>query len=409
MRRATLLVAIAGTFAVAATSAPEALAANATYNVLKCHASSRSAAEAVSEARGAYSTQNRCPGTDQRLELSNLGFATAGQNGFWRFNAPPGTEIVAVNVRANLRRENHHLAQIVAVDAQGGTRVIGNGLDSAQGYQAYSASGLRHVALVAILICSDGGGCPYSEHAHAYVQNIELVLADRYDPRVASVTGGLVEPGWKRGGLRLQAQASDVGSGIEHLRALVNGVEVGRASPACGGVLGGPYSSLLAPCPVSPVGVDLDRTLNTAATPFRSGPNTLLVCPEDFAGNAGGCASRTIYVDNSPPGLAFANRQDAGDPELIRVRVTEPDSGLDTAGISYRPVGSTVWTPLGVETVAGELRARVDSDAVPSGDYEFRADAVDVAGNGAETTRARSSPATVSTASGVQTDPPTGR
>ena len=87
------------------------------------------------------------------------------------------------------------------------------------------------------------------------------------------------------------------------------------------------------------------------------------------------------------PRLAFTNRQDAGDPELIRVRVSEPHSGLDSARISYRPVGGSVWTPLGVEGVPGELRARVDSDAVPAGDYELRAEAIDVAGNAAETTR----------------------
>jgi hypothetical protein len=380
-------MAIAGGLVVAGTSAPAALAANATYTVLKCHANSASAAQAISESRGAYSTQNRCPGTDRRLELSNLGFATAGQNGFWRFNAPPGTEIVAVNARANLRRENHHLAQLVAVDAQGGTRVLANGLDSSQGYQAYSTSGLRHVALVVLLICSDGGGCAYAPHAHAHVQNIELVLADRYDPRVTSVGGGLLEPGWQRGTARLQAQASDIGSGLEHLRAWANGVEIGRARPTCGGVLGGPYTSLLAPCPVAPVGGGLDLAIDSAAAPFGDGANALLVCPEDFAGNRGGCVSRTVFVDNAPPQLAFTNRQDAGDPELIRVRVAEPHSGIDSARISYRPVGGSVWTPLGVEGIHGELRARVDSDAVPAGEYELRAEAVDVAGNIAATTR----------------------
>ena len=260
MRRAALLTAISfASVAAATTSPPAALAANATYTVLKCHANSRSAAEAISESRGAYSTQNRCPGTDRRLELSNLGFATAGQNGFWRFNAPPGTEIVAVNARANLRRENHHLAQIVAVDAQGGTRVLANGSDSSQGYQAYSSSGLRHVALVVILICSDGGGCAYAPQAHAHVQNIELVLADRYDPRVTAVGGGLVEPGWKRGTEELRAQATDMGGGIEHLRAWVNGVEVGRANPACGGVLGRPVLEPVgAVSRFDLIGVDLD-------------------------------------------------------------------------------------------------------------------------------------------------------
>jgi hypothetical protein len=152
-------------------------------------------------------------------------------------------------------------------------------------------------------------------------------------------------------------------------------------------VLGGPYTSLLAPCPVSPFGDGLDLSVNTATAPFGNGPNALLVCPEDFAGDAGGCASRTVFVDNAPPLLAFTNRQDADDPELIRVRVAEPHSGIDSAQISYRPVGGSVWTPLAVDGIHGELRARVDSDAVPAGEYELRAEAVDVAGNAAATTR----------------------
>lgn len=387
MRRPAAVVAPVLALALLATVAPAAQGAGGAYAVLKCHASSRSAAEAVSESRGTYPTQNRCAGEDQRLEVTNNGYATAGQNGFWRYNAPPGTEIVGVSASANLRRENHHLAQLVAVDAQGGTRVLANGPDSGEGFQTYSVDGLDHVALVAILICGDGGGCAASERAHAYVRDLALVLADRHDPAVTGLSGGLVEPGWRRGTQSLQAQATDLGAGLAQLRAWVNGVQVGQGSPACGGVLGARFASALAPCPVAPVGDGFDVSLNTGASPFLDGPNTLLVCAEDFAGNPGPCASRTAYVDNAPPRLAFANDQDPDDPELIRASVAEPHSGLDSAAISYRRRGATVWTPLAVEVAGDELRARVDSDALPAGEYELRAEATDAAGNRAETTR----------------------
>jgi len=386
-RGCALAVATVLSLALGWAGAPGALGAGATYTVLKCHASSRSASEASAQSRGAYPTQNRCAGTDQRLEVTNDGYATAGQSGVWTYSAPAGTEIVAVNARANLRRDNHHLAQLVAIDAQGGTRVLANGPDSGEGFQPYSVAGLRHVALALILFCGDGGGCAASEQAHAYAQNLELVLADRSDPAVTAISGGLVEPGWKRGTLRLQAQAADTGSGLERLRAWVNGVQVGEANPVCAGSLGTSTASMLAPCPVAPLGEGFDVSLDTRVAPFVDGPNALLVCAEDFAGNPGSCASRTVYADNAPPQLAFASSQDADDPELIRVRVAEPHSGLDSAAISYRPAGGAVWTPLAVAIGDGELRARIDSGALPPGDYELRAEASDAAGNRAETTR----------------------
>ncbi len=226
-RRALALIALGAPVAAMIAPVP-ALGAGATYNVLKCHVNSRPATEAVAEVRGPYSTANRCAGNDQRLEVTNFGFATAGQTAFWRFNAPAGTAIVGVNVRANLRRDSHHLAQLVAVSSQGTPTVLANGPDTAEGFQNHSFTGLDHVAFVIHLLCSDGGGCAYAEQAHAYAQNIELVLADRSDPQVTSVSGSLVGGGWLRGSHRLQGQATDLGSGLETLVGRANGVEVGE-------------------------------------------------------------------------------------------------------------------------------------------------------------------------------------
>jgi hypothetical protein len=114
--------------------------------------------------------------------------------------------------------------------------------------------------------------------------------------------------------------------------------------------------------------------------------NLVTLCAADFAGNET-CTSRTIRVDNVAPTMAFTSAQDVDDPEMIHAVVFDADSGVADGEISYRAEGEAAWRPLETAVVAGELRARVDSTSVSAGSYEFRAEAVDHAGNVAETTR----------------------
>ena len=64
-------------------------------------------------------------------------------------------------------------------------------------------------------------------------------------------------------------------------------------------------AALLAVCPVDahPVfGVAPD----TRSAPFHDGANPIAICAVDFAGDET-CQSQVVYVDNTPPALAFAN------------------------------------------------------------------------------------------------------
>ncbi len=91
-----------------------------------------------------------------------------------------------------------------------------------------------------------------------------------------------------------------------------------------------------------------------------------------------------VKIDREPPRLAFANAQDARDPELIEARAEDRDSGLDPGrgSIAVRRVGSGErFTALPTQVSAGSLRAHWDSGASPVGEYEFRATAYDAAGN----------------------------
>jgi 5-hydroxyisourate hydrolase-like protein (transthyretin family) len=171
---------------------------------------------------------------------------------------------------------------------------------------------------------------------------------------------------------------------VNRVVGFVNGVEIARAGTCDTAGLGWPYAGKLSPCAGSAA---FDLTQNTAGSPFHNGENTVQIQPVDFTGNRGPTVTRTVHVDNAVPELAFANAQDPDDPELIRAPVWDPHSGVAGGKLALRSVGGSDWQPLDTQVVDGELRARVDSSAMPPGDYEFRAEAADVAGNVAETTR----------------------
>ncbi len=56
-------------------------------------------------------------------------------------------------------------------------------------------------------------------------------------------------------------------------------------------------------------------------------------------------------------------------------------SGVEAGKVAYKRDGTNEWHELPTVTQAGELRARVDSEAVPAGRYDFKAWAEDEAGN----------------------------
>lgn len=89
-----------------------------------------------------------------------------------------------------------------------------------------------------------------------------------------------------------------------------------------------------------------------------------------------------IKIDRTSPGIAFTNAQDPNDPELVRAVVSDGLSGAAGGQIELHRVGSSEpYAPLDTELVDGTLQARWQSDSFPAGEYEFRATAVDAAGN----------------------------
>ncbi|MDX6610311.1 MAG: hypothetical protein QOF85_2236 [Solirubrobacterales bacterium] len=127
----------------------------------------------------------------------------------------------------------------------------------------------------------------------------------------------------------------------------------------------------------------------------RAGVYSLGVWLRDEAGNetASSAASLPLRFDDVPPGVAFEPAP-AGDapPAQIVVQISDVHSGPSGGEIHYRRLGSEQWTELPAKFQRGEsadsatLLARLPTDLGP-GTYVFRADAVDAAGNAANSTR----------------------
>jgi hypothetical protein len=140
-------------------------------------------------------------------------------------------------------------------------------------------------------------------------------------------------------------------------------------------------------------GHDLGALQNLFAP--RAGIYSLSVWLRDEAGNEAPSAAVTVPLrfDDVPPGVAFEPPPAGGSPPSeIGVQITDAHSGPASGEIHFRRLDSQQWTELpakfshGTPADTAQLLAHLPSDLGP-GTYVFRADAVDVAGNTASTTR----------------------
>lgn len=130
-----------------------------------------------------------------------------------------------------------------------------------------------------------------------------------------------------------------------------------------------------------------DRTLP------RPGIYEIQVWLRDEAGNEapGSAVTVPLRFDDLAPGIAFAAETAPGLPEVVRAGIADAHSGPAKGEIQYRRLGTDRWLELPTKLEPGEgagtarLAARLPELA--PGTYAFRAEAVDVAGNAATTTR----------------------
>jgi hypothetical protein len=366
--------------------ATSASASGARYKVVQCDPLNRGQ-HAVLEANLAYDARSFCANTAQEhaIQVNNTNSAGFGRSGRASWSvASSALGIVGLKVQGKLRRDHGHRSRLYMGDEHLNETIrVATGGTGPTDFDGYAWNGSRQESFVASLSCQEADGCPQSNLAKTWIRDVELTLADYSDPLLTQLSGSILDGGWLRGNADLFGRATESGSGVLELSVAINGVRLAAEEPGCAGAIpGSPFSKRFEPCPRE---AELAIQWNTAQAPFLNGQNALAICALDFAGNEA-CESREVFIDNSSPALAFRNTQSAEDPDLIRAPVTEPHSGLASARIYYRPVGGSLWQPLRTQVVGGELQARVDSASVPAGDYEFMAEATDMAGNETSTT-----------------------
>lgn len=369
---------------VVAASAPRARAGR--YTVVQCDPAGRAFADAEFERRngGDYGFAHRCEEDEDASSLQIYTITTTPQNHYGRISwtAPTGARIIGVGLEAKLRSDGGQQARLSFID-QSGAEVgrVATGSSAAVGFERFErqlTDGGRG-RFAASLTCVESDGCRASEQAKAWVRSVRLAISDPVAPLLVA-SGPLLSAGWHRGTADFAAAAADDGSGVRRIDLGVGFAQLPQSQTfPCSVVAGSALVTRMRPCAQAQA---VSATLDTAAPPFADGENVLWACAADYgADGTPGCFQQVVMVDNTAPSVAFAKAQERDDPELIRAAVADETSGVASGTIAYRPLGGGAWRELPTELAGGELRARVDSAAEPSGKYVFRATATDVAGN----------------------------
>lgn len=378
--------------------APEAARAG-TYTVFQCSSSNYGSGnpgadpdvQATGKRGGAYVETNSCGTANPAIGIYNPQAGSMGSERRWTWFAPSGTAITRAWMQADLRRHDGYSGRIFT---DSGDILTAGGGPYGWVHRDWSFPNPRS-AFGVRLVCAWNSGCNSggSAQGRAYVRHVAFTLRDAVAPRGS--TGGAVmsaspeTAGWQRGSKSLSFGGSDRGSGVSVYTVDVSGRRLGGAFARCVRTSGG-YAARMRPCPLS---ANTELVANTREDPWRDGLNPVRVCVWDFSGG-GNCRNREVRVDNTAPTIQFRSSQDPSDPELVRARVHEPHSGVRAGKIAYAREGTDVWHELATVHNSGELRARVDSEALPPGPYMFRAWAEDRAGNrsGAVATRENGQP-----------------
>jgi hypothetical protein len=163
----------------------------------------------------------------------------------------------------------------------------------------------REVAFDISLSCGYGRTCEPGAYIVAHF--LAATEVDPTPPVITGVEGPLVSGDVLRGHQAVQAQATDIGSGVRSLELKINGIAMpGTVAGGCSIVAvenpsyKGVVTTSPTPCPPSLSGAwDVD----TSSAPFQTGANTVQVCASDFATKGApntACSSpQTVEVDNT--------------------------------------------------------------------------------------------------------------
>lgn len=254
-----------------------------------------------SQSSGLMASNSRCPSRDEGLATRSTSLAahvdpfTYAQ---WRFDAPAGTSITAVDFEGDYDASQGWAS---VLDSEAG-RIAGVATrpgSSASDHHPQGAPprhyGINHSHWISdISICANGSGCATGDgHGHPYVTTklyyAAVTVEDTGAPSV-SAGGPVWSDGWHRGEQVLSVSTADA-SGIPVDFLTIDGQISGAGAGAT------PFScdfTIARPCS------DHSHSYSVNTSALSDGAHGLLVGTFDAAGNPAS-VSRTIYVDNNAP------------------------------------------------------------------------------------------------------------
>lgn len=295
------------------------------------------------------------------------------------FRAPPGTELVGMGFRWDGYRasEDWSIGLSSGDEWLAGCRGGSGGECSlggnAAGRKWIDLAGRRTVRLEAT--CAARGGCDtssthepaqHNQRARILLAEATVRVSDPSKPGVSGAAGGLWQDGWQRGIQQVSFDASD-NTGIRRTGLAVDGKPRFGADRAC---------TYTRPVPCANVS---GQRYGLDTTGLQDGAHAVTLQAVDASGNVGE-VTRTLHVDNNPPG-AFFEPQRTNDPRAVVLAVSDTASGTAGGRIELRPAGSQgVWRPLASALTGGRIVATLPP-GLGEGVYEVRARVADRAGN----------------------------
>jgi hypothetical protein len=287
--------------------------------------------------------------TDGGLSVFTTGaWANGGSAYEIDFTAPANSAFVALNGEYNWENgyvgstgwtagimDQNSAWQFGGPASPGGTGRVWYPFSQAYNYPTM----LRLVVVCTASVCSGGlTSPPYDLYAHISMRRLTLTLANNTAPSVANPRGPLWTSGWVGGQSSATFDAVD-DVGIQSVRAYIDGRLAQKSDQACD-----PHALT---CPNWGGATLPVPTYNGVA----DGRHTLTLEAVDRAGNVAR-ASRSVLIDNTPPGVPEQLAVDGGDgwrtSPKFTVRWTNPTENPATQA----PIAGAAWKlcPAGQDT-----------------------------------------------------------
>jgi hypothetical protein len=387
-RRFQLGLALAGVLCAWLLLAPRAHAG--TYSVAQCGwglGVDAAWTGNTSHFRSSTSCGSDTPGA-KSLTVANGRRTGLGVLSRWRWTAPPGAAILGVRGWWWRSLDNGFQQRIAAIDNGGGRAVLRSSGSTDTGPNNFfeSAPGGGARAMESELECRHSPSCEQSPVSWAAAGKLIFTLSDPAGPSLV-LGGPLAAGGWLRGAQAFEYSASDNGSGVATVEALVDGDLQRRVAQPCRTVSvdGAVRGARMMPCEATGTG---SETLSTGA--FADGGHTVTLCGTDFSGGRTCLDPVAASFDNTAPSAPVALEVEGGGEwrasNGFSIGWRNPDQGAGSplTGAWYRLRSAAGTYDSGPLQVAGADGALEGINLPWGGAYEVSVWLADEAGNSDE-------------------------